>query len=65
MAKNKLIIIGWVGIRHAYLNISREEAEKRYLESNPGDRKALTEEASFINEFEFDDEFCVYDAYVC
>lgn len=65
MAKNKLITIGWVGVKHAYLNISREEAEKRYLESNPEDRRALMEEANFVNEFEFDVEFCVYDAYVC
>lgn len=56
---NKLITIGPIGIRVAYLNLSVEDAKKRYLLDNPefiGDKL-------YVDEFEFVDEFCVYDAW--
>ena len=60
---NKLIVIGWVGVKKAYLNVSKEEAIKRYcLEDG-----SITPEELFSNnlvsEFEFDKEFSVYDAW--
>ena len=58
--KNKIILIGWLGIKTAYLNISREEAIARYKQKNPHDEP---EKDDLIDEFQFDDEFWVYDAW--
>jgi hypothetical protein len=57
---NKLIVIGWMGVKTAYLNISREEAIARYMKSH-GDDEPPPDDV--ITEFEFKDEFGVYDAY--
>lgn len=56
---NKLIVIGWIGTMIAYLNISREEAIRRWMlseetETPPGD--------DMIEEFEFTDKFWTYEA---
>lgn len=63
-AKNKLIIIGHLGLKTAYLNISKEEAIQRYIETEksfPDDEIIVTE--NMIQEIEFNDEFSVYDAW--
>lgn len=59
MSKNKLITIGWLGIRTAFLNVSREEAIRRYLQKNPEDADVADK---LVHEFEFDDEFYTYEA---
>ncbi len=52
--KHKLIMIGYLGGFNAYLDVDKDEAIRRYLLEN--------EEVINIKEFEFDDEFMVYDA---
>lgn len=68
--KNKLITIGWLGVKRCYLNISREEAVRRYVEKEatfytPEEFAKEKEyiEANMVEEFEFDDEFEAYDAW--
>lgn len=64
--KNKLISIGWLGIKRCYLNVSREEAIKRYVEEAENsilddiDEHYLVRN-DLIEEFDFDDEFSAYD----
>ncbi|RUX60132.1 hypothetical protein [Mesorhizobium sp. M7A.F.Ca.CA.002.12.1.1] len=62
---NKLVVIGWLGIKTCYLNLSREDAIKRYKQDNPD--SLFEEEAlkrpDLIQEFEFEDEFGAYDAW--
>lgn len=59
---NTLIIIGYTGGKRAYLNVSREEAIDRYIKSDTSD--APKEEIeTLVVEFDFEDEFMVYDAY--
>ncbi len=53
---NKLISIGYIGLKRCYLNISLEEAKRRYQE----DEEEIPDN---IYEFEFEDEFCAYDVY--
>jgi len=69
---NKLIVIGWGmgahagpnanrGVKRCYLNISREEAVRRYLgtrEEHPYISPLLP-----IAELEFDDHFDVFDVW--
>jgi len=57
--KNKLVTIGVMGDRTAYLNVPREEAIKMYMEEN-----GIAEEDFWyeVNEFQFDKTFVVYDA---
>lgn len=55
---NHLIVIGYMGIKRCYLNISLEEARDRYFQSE-GDVPSF----ELIDEFDFEDEFCAYDAY--
>jgi len=62
---NKLIVIGWLGTRTVYLNVTREEAIRRYAtdEMIPDLKKAAAyiEENKLLEEFEFVDEFWAYD----
>ncbi len=55
--KHKLIVIGFMGIKRAYLDIPREEAIRRYM----GDDTSPFDEP--VEEFEFENEFGVYDAW--
>ena len=55
--KNNLIVIGYLGVRQAYLNVTVEEAKRRYAEINPEHLDP------YFKIIEFDDEFCVYDAW--
>ena len=62
--KNKLIVIGYLGIRKCYLNISIEEAITRYCESESMTRHEFDEDSGLnLQSFDFDDEFDAYDAY--
>ena len=60
--KNTLVIIGWVGGKRAYLNLGKAEAIRRYLEDEPEDEENIGW-IGFVQEFPFDDTFCVYDAW--
>lgn len=58
---NKIVCIGYIGLKKCYLNLSKEESIERYIKS-----EGITEEVfnnSYINvyEIEFDDEFCAYE----
>ncbi len=62
--KNRLTTIGYMGVKRAYLNVSREEAQRRFIESEEGTNSFSTP-ADLDNrttEFEFDDEFSTYEA---
>jgi hypothetical protein len=60
---NKLIVVGWTGVKKAYLNVSKEEAMKRYcLEDDTTTPEELLSN-NLVSEFEFDTEFSVYDAW--
>jgi hypothetical protein len=61
--KNKLIIIGYIGLKRAYLNISKEEAVKRYISQTGYDEEYDKDLLDDIREIEFNDEFGVYDAW--
>ncbi len=58
---NRLIVIGWLGDKRAYLNITREEAIARYIEAEGESLDTLLNNG-LIEEFDFDDEFWVYAA---
>lgn len=60
--KHKLVTIGNIGMKHAYLDVPREEAIERFKASccNYFDTDQELEQS--VYEFEFDDEFYVYDA---
>ncbi|HEY9640146.1 MAG TPA: hypothetical protein V6C57_06660 [Coleofasciculaceae cyanobacterium] len=60
--KNTLISIGWKGDKRCYLNVSKEEAIKRYVESE-GMTTDKVIANDFVDEFEFDDEFGSYAVY--
>ena len=63
--KNTLVVIGYMGVKRAYLNMSEEDALQRHLESEwPEGWDASTEEdaRSRMKSFEFSDCFSVYDA---
>ena len=61
--KNKLIVIGWMGIKVCYLNVSKEEAIRRCTESGVMDSDELEENPDVIKEIEFDDMFYAYDVW--
>lgn len=60
--KNKLIILGFLGLKKCYLNIPLEEAIFRYKTEIDfsGDGDDLEES---VKEIEFDDEFEAYDVW--
>lgn len=55
-----LHVIGWIGSKRCYLDISQDEAQRRYAASEPD------HVAEFgmpeVTTFEFEDEFLAYDA---
>jgi hypothetical protein len=56
LVPNKLITIGFTGIKRSYLNISQEEVIRRYCEEDN-----ISElDGQTIDDFEFDDEFDCY-----
>lgn len=57
---NRIIAIGWLGSMQCYLNVSREEALRRYLVDNPIEVEYTKTQKDFIREFEFEDEFWAY-----
>lgn len=63
--KNTLVVIGYMGVKRAYLNMSEEDALKLHLESEwpeGWDEVTEAETRSLMTSFDFTDRFCVYDA---
>jgi hypothetical protein len=66
MSKNKIISVGYIGLQKCYLNISEEEAIKRYCKSENCKSENITVEEfdnnSDIDSYviEFEDEFECY-----
>lgn len=63
--KNKLHIIGYMGCKSCYLNISKEEAVKRYNIDNIDNRDSLEIPIDLddVKTIEFEDEFEAYDVW--
>ncbi|MBI4020717.1 MAG: hypothetical protein HY369_00575 [Candidatus Aenigmarchaeota archaeon] len=59
---HRLVVVGLIGLKRAYLDIPREEALRRYMESEHEFTEAKI--ADNVLEFEFTDEFGVYDVYL-
>ncbi len=55
--KHTLVLIGYTGGKQAYLDVPRDEAIRRHQASG------WSFEPSLLDEFEFTDEFSVYDAW--
>ena len=55
---NHLIVIGYIGTKRCYLNMSLEEARARYVKT-----EGEEPEPRLIDEFDFEDEFGAYDAW--
>jgi hypothetical protein len=59
---NTLVVIGYLGNRTAYVNLSRDEAIKRYVaEETPDTTAADLVESERIDEYEFVDKLWAYD----
>ena len=56
---NKLIAIGYLGCQTVYLNVTREEAIRRYREADGMEEHEILKD-DLITEFEFTDEFTAY-----
>jgi len=61
--KNKLITIGYLGQKQCYLNLTEDEAIKRYCQSEGMSIEEFNENNIKINIIEFQDEFGSYDVY--
>lgn len=61
MAKNTIVSIGWLGSMINYLNVSKEDAIKRYKTEHdiPEDEELSTE--IHISEYQVDDQWYSYD----
>lgn len=58
---NKIIKIGFRGVYSCYLNITKEDAIKRYrLEYDIPENEDI---GANVEEFEFEDAFAAYDVY--
>ncbi len=60
--KNRLVLIGWLGCKKAYLNVGREDAIARYCAEEKEDPANLLKD-DIVEEFEFEDTFGAYDAW--
>jgi hypothetical protein len=63
--KNTLVVIGYMGVKRAYLNMSEEDALREHLEAEwpeGWDEATETETRKLMKSFEFSDRFSVYDA---
>jgi hypothetical protein len=58
-----LIVIGWRGVRRAYLDIPKEEALARWRRHEGFSQHSNEPEPRLVSEIHFLDEFGVYDAW--
>jgi len=61
--KNKIISIGYIGLKRCYLNIEQKEAIERYCKSEMLTFQQFEENDISIDIIEFDDEFGAYSIY--
>ena len=61
--KNRLISIGWLGLKKCYLNVDTDDAIERYCKSENMTREDFESEDIQIDEFDFDDEFDAYSVW--
>jgi hypothetical protein len=59
---NRAVLIGCIGIKTVYINVCREDAINRYVAAHPEFADEIGE-PGMIREFEFIDEFGVYEAW--
>ena len=60
---NKIIQIGYIGTYRCYLNVSMEEAKRRYSAENLILVEDFDNNGIRIDTFVFDDEFEAYDVW--
>ena len=58
----KIVVIGFLGSMRAYVNLSREDAIKRYDAENPD--YTVEVNGVMVEELEVKDSFSVYDIWV-
>lgn len=58
---NKLISIGYLGIKYCYLNVDEDEAIRRYCFTNNISEVEFKEQEIRIDTIEFEDEFSAYE----
>jgi len=65
--RNKLIVIGFCGVKRCYLNVSPSEALRRYVkkEGDVDNLKTVDDykERGLLKIYSFKDEFEAYDVY--
>jgi hypothetical protein len=65
--RNKLIVIGFCGVKRCYLNVSPSEALRRYIkkEGDVDNLKTVDDykERGLLKIYSFKDEFEAYDVY--
>lgn len=61
--KNKIISIGFIGLKRCYLNIEEKEAIERYCNYENISIQEFEEGDIKIDTVEFDDEFGAYSIY--
>ena len=59
--KHTLIIIGWMGSKTCYLDVSKEEAIERYCKENNESLGNFKNFSIPLESFEITDKFWVYD----
>ncbi len=59
--KNKIISIGYIGLRKCYLNVTEEEAIERYCKTENISRQEFDNEDISIFTINFNDEFSAYE----
>ena len=57
---NKLVVIGYIGIKRCYLNIDEKDAISRYIQSEGISEKLFVDNDIQVDVIEFDDEFGAY-----
>ena len=60
---NKLIVIGYIGVKKCYLNVDMDEAIERYCKSECITRVEFEEFNTSTHEYAFEDEFEAYDVW--
>ena len=63
--KNKLVLIGNIGMKRIYINVSKEEAIKRFCETENMTQEQFerVDLESTIRIYKFDDEIPCYDIF--
>lgn len=62
---NKLVVIGLIGDKICYLNVSKEEAIERYCKCRGISTDLVKKEIDdgYVTEYTFDDEFSAYEVW--